>query len=139
MVPYRELMALCRTVMYQSCGTCVEFRKCQCSPSVYVPCNLAVSLSWCTREQVIHQKGNIINYPSALQSTFFPPLPSDFKIKVVKSFEVVWNAQGSQNPGSRVLVHACPSRVYVFGENSALKTLDYSREQSQIPQKLHCR
>lgn len=70
MVPHRELMALCRAVMCQSCRTCVEFSKCQCSPSVYVPCNLVISLSCCTREQVIHQKRNIIHYPFALWSKF---------------------------------------------------------------------
>lgn len=37
------------------------------------PCNLAASLSCWTAEQVIHQKGNIINFPTALQSTY-PPL-----------------------------------------------------------------
>lgn len=104
MIRHRELMALCRAVMYQSCRTCVEFRKRQRSPSVYVPCNLVVSLSCCTREQVIHQKRNIINYPSALQSTFFFSLRSDFKIEVERSFEIVWNAWGSQNPGPSVVV-----------------------------------
>lgn len=104
-------MALCPAVMYQSCGTCVEFRKCQCSPSVYVPCNLAVSLSWCTREQAIHQKRNIINYPSSSKVPFFPPPPSDFKIKVGKSFEVLWNAQGSQIPEFRC--SACPNWVFI--------------------------
>lgn len=112
-------MALCRAVMYQSCRTCVKFRKCQCSPSVYVPCNLAVSLSWCTREQVIHQKRNIINYPSALQSTsFFPSSTSDFKIKLGKSSEVIWNAQGFQNSAPRVRVHSLSQLSLSFWRDS---------------------
>lgn len=93
MVLHRELMVLCSTVVYQSCRNWVGFRKCQCSPSVYVPCNLAVSLSCCIRagnpSKEKHHK--LPSYPP--QYLDFPS-PSDCKLEVGRSVEILWNAWG---------------------------------------------
>lgn len=142
MVWHRELMASYRAVMYQSCRTCVEFRNCQGSPSVYVPCNLAVSLSCCTREQVIHQKRNIINYPSALQSTFFLSFFSPNLLISHQSWKEFWECGMFGLSESWPLCsdpQPVPTKFFWSQRCLFSKHWTVLEKEKQITKKLHCR
>lgn len=110
---------------YQSCRNWVGFRKCQCSPSVYVPCNLAVSLSCCTRA------GNPSKEKQHKLPSTVPWFPFTFWLQTQSWKECwMWNTWGFLESWPQCLSLRLSQQFFWFGKFPLFSRqwMDHSRE-----------